>query len=92
MLFYFFQAQRKTGGGGGWSARGGGFSDRPYSGGYQQQQQHYGMMNPYMQQHPQMAYQGQQQIVNEYAGMDYDENYGGRSRGRRGGRGARRPY
>jgi hypothetical protein len=33
-----------------------------------------------------MDYQGQQQIVNEYAGMDN----GGR--GRRGGRGGRRPY
>ena len=36
-----------------------------------------------------MDYQGQQQIVNEYAGVDY----GGRGhRGGRGGRGGRRPY
>ncbi len=41
-----------------------------------------------MQQYPQMGYQGQQQIVNEYAGMDN----GGRGRGGRGGRGGRRPY
>jgi hypothetical protein len=45
-----------------------------------------------MQQHPQMGYFGQQQIVNEYAGLDYTANYGGRGRGGRGGRGNRRPY
>jgi protein FAM98B len=77
--------------GGGWSGRGGGGGDRPHSGGYQQQQydpytQQY---DPYMQQYSHMDYQGQQQIVNEYAGMDY----GGRgNRGGRGGRGGRRPY
>ncbi|CAF1004687.1 unnamed protein product [Adineta steineri] len=92
-----FNGQRGGGGGGGWSGRGGGgnFNERPYSGGggggYQQMQ--YGMMDPSMQQYPQMGYQGQQQIVNEYAGMDYGTNYGGRGRGGgRGGRGGRRPY
>ena len=51
------------------------------------------MNDPYMQQYPQMGYFGQQQIVNEYAGLDYNGNYGGRGRGGgRGGRGNRRPY
>lgn len=51
------------------------------------------MVDPYAQaqQYQQMSYQGQQQIVNEYAGMDYSGAYGGRGRGR-GGRGGRRPY
>lgn len=44
------------------------------------------MVDPSMQPYPQMAYQGQQQIVNEYAG-----SHGDRGRGRGGGR-ARRPY
>jgi hypothetical protein len=75
----------RGGSGGGWSGRGsGGGGDRPYSGGYQQQQQY----DPYMQSYSEMNYQGQQQIVNEYAGMDYS----GRGRGGRGGRGSRRPY
>jgi len=39
-----------------------------------------------------MGYQGQQQIVNEYAGVEHGANYGGRGRGGRGGRGGRRPY
>jgi hypothetical protein len=81
MNFLFVVGHRGGGGGGGWSGRGGG--DRFYSGGHQQQQ-----YDPYMQQYPQMDYLGQQQIVNEYAGMDY----GGRGRGGRGGRGGRRPY
>ncbi|CAF0883467.1 unnamed protein product [Adineta ricciae] len=86
------------GGGAGWSARGG-YGDRPHSGGYhQQQQQQYAMMDPgMMMQYPQMGYQGQQQIVNEYAAMDNGGDYGGGGRGRgrgRGGRGrgGRRPY
>jgi hypothetical protein len=58
-----------------------------HSGGYQQQQ-----YDPYMQQYPQMGYQGQQQIINEYAGLDYGGGGGGRGRGGRGGRGGRRPY
>ncbi|CAF4226440.1 unnamed protein product [Rotaria socialis] len=82
--------QRGHRGGAGWSARGGGGGDRPHSGGYQQQ--NYGAVDPHMQPYPQMAYQGQQQIVNEYAGMDHSGNYGGRGRGGRGGRGGRRPY
>lgn len=76
---------------GGWSNRGAG-GDRPYSGGgggYQQMP--YAMVDPYMQPYPPMMYQGQQQIINEYAGMDYGGTYGGRGRGR-GGRGGRRPY
>ena len=40
-----------------------------------------------------MGYYGQQQIVNEYAGMDYNGGGGrGRGRGGRGNRGGRRPY
>lgn len=78
----------RGGGGGGWSR--GGYGDRPHSGGYQQPHM---AMNPAMMQYPQMGYQGQQQIVNEYAGMDYGGNYSGRGRGGgRGGRGGRRPY
>lgn len=77
-------------GGGGWSGRGGRGGDRPHSGSYQHQ--NYAAPDPYAQQYPQMAYQGQQQIVNEYAGMDYGGNHGGRGRGGRGGRGSRRPY
>jgi hypothetical protein len=54
------------------------------------------MNDPYMQQYPQMGYQGQQQIVNEYAGSDYNGNHNGnhngRGRGGRGGRGGRRPH
>jgi hypothetical protein len=92
-LFLFHSGHQE--GTGGWSGRGGGGSggDRPYSGGYQQQQQ-YGMIDPYAQQYSQMGYQGQQQVVNEYVGMDNGGGYGGRGRGRggRGGRGSRRPY
>lgn len=43
-----------------------------------------------MQQSPQMGYQGQQQIVNEYVG--FEQGGRGRGRGGRGGRGGRRPY
>lgn len=83
--------------GGGWSARGGAGAagDRPYSGGGYQQVQYdpYGQpFDPYMQQHPQMGYQGQQQIINEYAGMEYNGRGRGGGGGRRGGRGGRRPY
>ena len=72
--------------GGGWSARGGASGDGQFSGGYAQQQP-YAMADPYAQQYSQMGYQGQQQIVNEYAGMDHSGTYGGRGRGGRGGRG-----
>ena len=87
---HLFLGQR----GGGWSARGGASGDAQFSGGYSQQQQPYAMADPYAQQYSQMGYQGQQQIVNEYAGMDHSGIYGGRGRGGRGGRGGgggRRP-
>ncbi|CAF1353320.1 unnamed protein product [Didymodactylos carnosus] len=80
---------------GGWAhgGGGGGYGDMQYTGGYQQQQMYApAYQHQQVYQNPNMSYQGQQQVINEYAGGmnqgGYQDNSGyGGGRGRGSGRG-----